>query len=230
MPANGYDGRVGKGETYRSTILYACVLSGGEAKLAERLGVGVEEVVRWAFGEVEPPLAAFLAAVDIVLAARAGTLAETKKMLRASKQMLERTRERQQRHRRGKGKTRPLRVLVVDDEPDTVETLAALLRADGHAVVGVSDAHKALAAAIELRAEVAILDVAMPGLSGLDLAKDIRRAMGEQSPLLVALSGQYTRDDDKALARAAGFEHYFYKPCDPKVLLTLLARHAASSA
>jgi len=51
--------------------------------------------------------------------------------------------------------------------------------------------------------------------------------MGSENPLLVALSGQYTRDGDKALAREAGFDHYFYKPCDPAVLLTLLGRHAA---
>ena len=220
---------MGTGDTYRSTILYACMLVGGEAKLAERLAVPVEDVVRWAFGEAEPPLASFLAAVDIVLATRAGTLAETKKMLRVSKEMLQRTRARQAKHAAGKA-PRPLRVLVVDDEPDAVHTLAAILRAEGHAARGICDAREALAAAIELRAEVAILDVSMPGVSGLDLAKEIRQAMGDLCPLLVALSGQYTRDGDKALGRGAGFDHYLYKPCDPKALLTLLARHAASSA
>ena len=220
---------MGTGDTYRSTILYACMLAGGEAKLAERLGVPVEDVVRWAFGEAEPPLASFLAAVDIVLAMRAGTLAETKAMLRVSKEMVQRTRERQRKYRTPQP-CRPLRVLVVDDEADAVVALTTLLRAEGHAARGVCDARQALAAAIELRPEVAILDVSMPGLNGLDLAKEIRQAMGEQCPLLVALSGQYTRDGDKALGRGAGFDHYLYKPCDPKVLLTLLARHAASSA
>jgi hypothetical protein len=83
------------------------MIVGGEAKLAERLGVTVEDVVRWVFGDEEPPLATFLVAVDVVLKERAGTLAATKEMLRVSKEMLKRTRERQRPERkkdfRGKG-------------------------------------------------------------------------------------------------------------------------------
>lgn len=219
---------MGNRDTYRSTVLYACVLAGGETKLAEQLGVAVEEVVRWSFGEEDPPLATFLAAVDIVLAARAGTLAETKKMLRASKEMLERTRQRQKNHAQARKVPALLRVLVVDDEPDAVHSLTAVLRAEGHCARGFSSGKEALAALADFRPEVAILDVSMPDMSGWDLAKQIRQAMGRDSPLLVALTGQYTRDGDKALAREAGFDHYFYKPCDPSVLLTLLGRHAGS--
>jgi hypothetical protein len=83
---------MGTSQTYRSTLLYACVLVGGEEELARRLGVTVEEIVTWLFEERIPPTPTFLKAVDIVLTARAATLMETKEMLRISKEMLERIR------------------------------------------------------------------------------------------------------------------------------------------
>ena len=78
--------------TYRSTLLYACVLVGNEEELAKRLGVTTEEVIAWLFQERMPPTPTFLKAVDIVLENRAETLAQTKQMLKASKEMMERIR------------------------------------------------------------------------------------------------------------------------------------------
>jgi len=83
---------MGISRTYRSTLLYACVLVGDEEELARRLGVTTDEVICWLFEERIPPTPAFLKAVDIVLEARAATLAETKEMLKASKEMMERIR------------------------------------------------------------------------------------------------------------------------------------------
>jgi hypothetical protein len=83
---------MGISSTYRSTLLYACVLVGDEQELARRLGVTTEEVVCWLFEERIPPTPTFLKAVDIVLESRAVTLGETKEMLEASKVMLQRIR------------------------------------------------------------------------------------------------------------------------------------------
>lgn len=98
---------------------------------------------------------------------------------------------------------------MVDDERDAVATLVVLLRREGYAAV-------------------AILDLAMPAMSGLTLAQEIRRILGDASPLLVALTGQSTREDDKTLGREAGFDHWFHKPCDAALLLKLLAGRRAA--
>jgi len=116
-----------------------------------------------------------------------------------------------------------LRVLVVDDDPDTVNTLLALLRGENHEARG----HRTGQAAVDsLRAgfkpDVIISDIAMPKVSGWTLAKEVRRRMGSR-PLLIAITGHYTKSADKALSHVSGFDHYLTKPADPDVLLSLVA-------
>jgi DNA-binding response OmpR family regulator len=119
---------------------------------------------------------------------------------------------------------RALRIVVIDDERDTVQTLMALLREEGHEARGVCNSRDALKAVQEFEADAAIIDIAMPGLTGWDVARAIRQALGEKRPLLIAVSGEYTSSADRILANMAGFDHYLEKPCDPNVLLALLAK------
>ena len=118
---------------------------------------------------------------------------------------------------------RSLRVLVVDDDRDTVLTLMALLREEGHETKGVYDGRQALQAIPEFDADAVIMDIAMPQLTGWDTARQIRELIGPARPLLIALSGQYTKGADRVLSQIAGFDYYLTKPCDPNVLLALLA-------
>ena len=116
-----------------------------------------------------------------------------------------------------------LRVLVVDDDPDTVSTLSALLRDENYEVRG----HRTGQAAVDslrggFKPDVVISDIAMPKVNGWTLAKEVRRRMGSR-PLLIAITGQYTKSADKALSHNSGFDHYLTKPADTKVLLTLVA-------
>ena len=118
---------------------------------------------------------------------------------------------------------RPLRVLVVDDERDTVLILVALLRTESYDAQGVYSGKAALAAFQEFEPDVVIADIAMPDMTGWELAKRIRQARAER-PLLIGISGEHTQAADRRLANLVGFDYYFYKPCDPKILLTLLQR------
>ena len=117
---------------------------------------------------------------------------------------------------------RALRVLVVDDEPDTVMTLLAILRDAGHDAEGFASGPGAAKGFKDFDPDVIISDIAMPFVNGWDLAKEVRRAMGDKRPLMIAISGQYTKGADKALAQVHGFNHYLTKPCDPNVLLSLV--------
>jgi len=121
------------------------------------------------------------------------------------------------------GVPRALRVLVADDETDTVMTLAALLRHEGYEVRSAYNGRDAMAAIGEFDPDVAILDIAMPGMTGWDVARVVRTRDDSDRPLLIAISGQYTKGADKVLAQITGFNYYLMKPCDPNALLALLS-------
>jgi len=103
------------------------------------------------------------------------------------------------------------RILVVDDNPDSAESLAVLLRVEGHDVRVVHDGPSALAAARDHAPEAVLLDIGLPGMSGYDVARALRAA-GARA-LLVALTG-YGQEQDRQRAREAGFDIHFTKPVD----------------
>jgi CheY-like chemotaxis protein len=118
---------------------------------------------------------------------------------------------------------RPLRIIVADDERDTVVTLEAILLHEGHSVVGVYKGPEALVQARRHKPDAMILDIDMPGLSGYSVAREIRKIFDPWPPLLVAISGKWVGQTDRMLADLSGFNHFLQKPCDPDVLLRLLA-------
>ena len=119
--------------------------------------------------------------------------------------------------------SRPLRVVLADDDHDTVETLAAILRDEGHTVFAVFTGNDVLDAAKRLDPDVIILDIAMPGKSGYAIAHDIQRAFhSTRPPLLIAISGRWKQTSDKLLSLLVGFDHHLTKPCDPRYILELL--------
>jgi phosphotransferase system HPr (HPr) family protein len=113
------------------------------------------------------------------------------------------------------------RVLVVDDDRDTAETLACLLRLFGHDVRVALDGHRALEIARRERPSCMMLDVGLPGLDGYEVASRLRGERGG-SIVLIALTG-YGREEDRRAALAAGFDHHFTKPLDQDGLNALLA-------
>jgi PAS domain S-box-containing protein len=113
------------------------------------------------------------------------------------------------------------RILIADDNRDSAETLAALLRMDGHEVTAVHDGPVALSAFVELKPQVALLDIGMPGLTGYEVARKMRQLASGASLTLIAITG-WGQDVDKARAVAAGFDHHLTKPVDPRRLAELL--------
>jgi DNA-binding response OmpR family regulator len=115
------------------------------------------------------------------------------------------------------------RILLVEDNPDACETLAALLRNEGHDVVCASDGRAGLAAALEQGPfDVVLCDIGLPGLDGLDLIRAVRAAAADAEPLAVALSG-YGQAEDQARGLDAGYDAYLVKPVDAERLLALIA-------
>jgi CheY-like chemotaxis protein len=118
---------------------------------------------------------------------------------------------------------RPLRIVLADDERDTVMTLAAVLADEGHIVVEAFSATEALRAIRKEAPDALIVDISMPGASGYEVAREVRRIFGNLAPMLIAISGKWTGQTDVMLSKLAGFHYFLEKPCDPKVVLSLLA-------
>jgi len=119
--------------------------------------------------------------------------------------------------------SRALRVLVVDDEPDTVLSLSLLLRVRGYVVQGAHGGDEALPFIRDFDPDAVILDINMHGMSGWQLSAEIRRLTGPHRPMLVAISGEFVKGAPDAIARKAAFHHYVTKPCEPEHLFALLA-------
>jgi CheY-like chemotaxis protein len=114
------------------------------------------------------------------------------------------------------------KILVVDDNRDSAMSLSLLLELDGHEVRRAYDGLEALEIADHFRPEVTLLDIGMPRLDGYGAARELRRRDWARGSLLVALTG-WGQQEDKRLAREAGFDHHMVKPVDPDALRRLLA-------
>jgi|SRR3954464_9007557 two-component system OmpR family response regulator len=115
-----------------------------------------------------------------------------------------------------------LRILVCDDDRDTANMLALMLRADGHEVHVTLRGDDALELCRLVRPDVVISDVNMPGQSGFAIARELRQRLGTLAPLLIAISGQWTQPSDQQVGKAVGFDHYLLKPADPGEVIRLI--------
>ncbi len=124
---------------------------------------------------------------------------------------------------------RSLRVMIVDDNTDAADMLAALMEMRGHTTRVAHDGVHALALAAEFRPEVAFLDIGMPGMNGYQLSEKLGELAGMDTLVRIALTG-WGEENDRASARQAGFDHHFLKPCDLNAVDTLLNELAARPA
>lgn len=109
--------------------------------------------------------------------------------------------------------TEGIRVLVADDNPDAVDSLAMLLSLQGYQVHAARTGTAALELADRLRPHAAVLDIGMPGMSGYEVAREIRAAEQGAKMLLIASTG-WGQEQDKRHAAVAGFDHHLTKPLD----------------
>jgi CheY-like chemotaxis protein len=124
---------------------------------------------------------------------------------------------------------RKLSVLAADDVPDCADSLAILLRLDGHAVEVARDGRAAVALARLRLPDVALLDLQMPGLHGLVAGQQIKALAQGRRPLVCALTG-YGDATTRQRAKAAGFDRYLVKAAEPAEVQQLLEGFALELA
>jgi signal transduction histidine kinase len=115
----------------------------------------------------------------------------------------------------------PLRIVVVEDQDDARLAMHDLLAGWGHQVVLAADGIEGVERILASRPDVALVDIAMPGLDGYSVARRVRSQLGAQAPRLVALTG-FGREEDRERAHRAGFDSHLTKPATPKDLRRVL--------
>lgn len=117
--------------------------------------------------------------------------------------------------------TPALKVLIVEDNVDSAEMMAFILKREGHEVRMSHDGLAALEAASAFRPQIVICDIGLPGMNGYDVAAQLREQADFIDTTLIALSG-YGQEEDRRRSREAGFKHHLVKPVDPDALVALL--------
>jgi PAS domain S-box-containing protein len=115
------------------------------------------------------------------------------------------------------------KIVVVDDNRDSADSLARLLKLMGHEVRTAGDGREALEVAESFRPDLVLLDIGMPELNGYEAARHIRRQPWGKDLLLVAQTG-WGQEEDKRRALEAGFDHHLTKPVEPAAVQKLIAK------
>lgn len=116
-----------------------------------------------------------------------------------------------------------LSVLLIDDNEDSCELIGLSFEHDGHRVTSANDGQEGLDLALENAYDVAIVDIGLPSVDGYEIARRIRGARKERSPVLIALTG-YGRVEDRQRAADAGFDAHLVKPMDINELHRLVKK------
>ena len=120
----------------------------------------------------------------------------------------------------------PRRVLVVDDNVDACESIALILGLGGYDAKCVHDGPSVLQTALDWRPHAIVLDIGLPGMSGYEVARQLRARAEFQGVLLLAMTG-YGQQADRNRAQDAGFDRHLTKPVDPQQLQDMLAEGLA---
>ncbi len=115
-----------------------------------------------------------------------------------------------------------LRILVVDDNRDGADSLSMMLRLMGNDTRTAYDGEEAVAAAVEFRPDVILLDIGLPRLTGYEACRRIRRQPGGKELVIIAQTG-WGQEEDRQRTHQAGFDHHLVKPVEPTALMKLLA-------
>lgn len=121
------------------------------------------------------------------------------------------------------------RILVVDDNVDSADSLAMLLRLEGYATEVAHDGIEAVEIALRTLPDVVLLDIGLPRLNGYETARRIRLSPRGREIRLIALTGR-GQDEDRRLTAAAGYDAHLVKPVDHGLLISLLAQPSRTTA
>jgi len=118
--------------------------------------------------------------------------------------------------------TQSLKILVIEDNEDAANSLAELLKMEGHRVCVAIDGQSGIAKAREFRPEAVLCDIGLPDVDGYEIARTLRADGKFRSTRLIALSG-YAQPEDRQRAMAAGFDDHIPKPPSLDALATAFA-------
>jgi DNA-binding response OmpR family regulator len=116
------------------------------------------------------------------------------------------------------------RVLVVDDNRDTVESLAMLLRLAGNEVDTASDGPQAVHNAVSFQPDVILLDLGLPHMHGHDVCREIRKRVAPHRPLMIAVTG-HGHEEIRQRSAEAGFDAHLLKPVNYDELTAMIQNH-----
>jgi CheY-like chemotaxis protein len=119
-------------------------------------------------------------------------------------------------------KSAPLRIMIVDDNEDSANSLASLLQLDGHETETAYAPQTALERIPQFAPSLVLLDIGLPGMDGYEVARRLRVRPELASVRLIAVTG-YGQAEDQQRARAAGFDDHLIKPVDLMRLRTIIA-------
>lgn len=114
----------------------------------------------------------------------------------------------------------------MDDNKDLVDTTIALLRLEGYETKACYNGSEVFDCVRQFDPDVVILDIGLPGMSGWDVARQIRAQIPGKRPLLIGMTGEFIKGADRVGAKLAGLDYYLVKPADPKTLVALVAQSA----
>jgi CheY-like chemotaxis protein len=114
------------------------------------------------------------------------------------------------------------RVLVVDDNVDSVASLQMMLRIMGHDVRVAHDGAEAVEVALAFEPELVLLDIGLPRLNGYEVAREIRKQPRGKESVIVAVTG-WGQEEDRRRSSEAGFDHHIVKPVEPSAIERILA-------
>ncbi|MDZ8238178.1 MAG: response regulator [Nostoc sp. ChiQUE01a] len=117
-----------------------------------------------------------------------------------------------------------LRLLIVDDDPDTRKILAILFKLEGAEVIAVGSALEALEAMLYFKPDILICDICLPGEDGYSLLEKVRTLNKQQTqPEIPAIAlTAFVHEEDRTYALLAGFQGHLYKPIDLKELVSVV--------
>ena len=120
------------------------------------------------------------------------------------------------------------RILVVDDNLDSAQSLALLLKLQGNQTEMANDGNEALEKVASFQPDTILLDIGMPGMNGYDVCRSVRQAPDGKDVLIIAMTG-WGQDTDRQRSKEAGFDHHLVKPVDHAALQNLLAGKVSPS-
>ena len=115
------------------------------------------------------------------------------------------------------------RILLVDDEPDTLKVYSDLLRSEGYDVFTAADGEQALSMIDQCKPNAILLDVRLPGKSGVEVARELSRGIEKRDIPIVVLTALTVFPEQDEMARLPGVRRFIYKPCRPRTLLEALS-------